>query len=70
MHLVSLRPQPVAIGAANLAVALAEGETIWTESSYKYTPEAAAAAGAAAGFRAAGQWIDAPARFALTRFTV
>lgn len=70
MHLVSLRRQHVEIRAANLAVTLNDGDTIWTESSYKYTPEAAAAAGEAAGFRAAGQWIDAEARFALTRFSV
>ncbi|HVH30022.1 MAG TPA: L-histidine N(alpha)-methyltransferase [Vicinamibacterales bacterium] len=36
MHLVSLRPQQVRIPAAEIDVSLEEGETIWTESSYKY----------------------------------
>lgn len=70
MHLVSLRRQRAAVGAAGLEIAFAEGDYIWTESSYKYTPEAVAAHGAAAGFGMAGQWIDSGARFAVTRFTV
>ena len=70
MHLVSVRRQEVEIRAATLAIAFEAGESIWTESSYKYTPETVAAEGAAAGFDPAGQWIDSEARFALTRFTV
>jgi dimethylhistidine N-methyltransferase len=70
MHLVSRFPQQVAIRAVGLTIPFEVGEVIWTESSYKYTPEAVAAEGAAAGFRTGGQWIDPDARFALTRFTV
>jgi uncharacterized SAM-dependent methyltransferase len=70
MHLVSCRRQQVEVRAANLAIPFEAGEFIWTESSYKYTPEAVAEHGVGAGFRPAGQWIDADARFALTRFTV
>ena len=44
------------------------GETIWTESSYKYTAEQVHAMGAAAGFRSREQWIEPDARFALTLF--
>jgi uncharacterized SAM-dependent methyltransferase len=51
-----------------VVVALAEGETIWTESSYKYEPDEVFRIGSAAGFRPAGQWIEPDARFALTLF--
>ena len=46
----------------------APGETIWTESSYKYTPEEIVARGQQAGFRSRQQWIESDARFALTLF--
>ena len=46
----------------------AEGESIWTESSYKYEPETVVAMGNAAAFRLGDQWIDPDARFALTLF--
>src|SRR5262249_14885249 len=39
MHLVSTRRQRVRVPRASLEVELVEGETIWTESSYKYRPE-------------------------------
>ena len=70
MHLVSRRRQSVRIAAAQVEVTFDPGECIWTESSYKYEPEAVIAAGAAAGFAGATQWIDPAARFALTRFAV
>jgi dimethylhistidine N-methyltransferase len=37
MHLVSNRRQHVRIAAAGVEITLEDGETIWTESSYKYT---------------------------------
>jgi L-histidine Nalpha-methyltransferase len=58
MHLRSLARQTVTIPAANLRVMLAEGETIWTESSHKYRPEGVVAMAQRAGFRVDGQWID------------
>ena len=39
MHLVSTRAQQVYLAAADVRVPFAAGESIWTESSYKYTPE-------------------------------
>src|SRR5581483_7489257 len=39
MHLVCRAPQRVEIGAADLTIAFDPGERIWTESSYKFTPE-------------------------------
>jgi len=68
MHLVSRRDQEVVIPRADVVVSLAEGETIWTESSYKYEPDEVFRIGSAAGFRPAGQWIEPDARFALTLF--
>jgi dimethylhistidine N-methyltransferase len=69
-HLISRRRQDVQIAAAGLTLAFEPDEAIWTESSYKYEPSAIVDDGRAAGFSAAGQWIDEDARFALTRFTV
>jgi len=68
MHLISLRDQEVVVPRANLTLPLRAGETIWTESSYKYEPEEILRLGAGAGFRSAGQWIEPDARFALTLF--
>jgi L-histidine Nalpha-methyltransferase len=68
-HLVSRRDQIVTIGAADLTIPFAAGESIWTESSYKYRPEQLADLGRAAGFACGGQWIEPNARFALTLFT-
>jgi L-histidine Nalpha-methyltransferase len=66
MHLVSLRRQRVRVAAASLDVTFAAGETIWTESSYKYEPAGVVAMLEQTAFRTLGQWVDEPARFALT----
>jgi L-histidine N-alpha-methyltransferase len=66
MHLVCRARQEVAIAAAGLALTLERGERIWTESSYKFTPEDIAARLRRAGFEPAGDWIDEQDRFALT----
>ena len=68
MRLVSRSAQDVAIPRADTTVHFAPGEFIWTESSYKYSPEQVTAMGAAAGFRALEQWIESEARFALSLF--
>jgi L-histidine N-alpha-methyltransferase len=70
MHLVSGKDQTVSIRRADFTVRFAAGEAIWTESSYKYTPEEVHALGSAAGFCSREQWIDPDARFALTLFVV
>jgi L-histidine N-alpha-methyltransferase len=69
-HMISRRRQTVSIAAAGLSIVLEADEPIWTESSYKYEPAAVVDDGLAAGFAAAAQWIDEPARFALTCFSV
>jgi L-histidine N-alpha-methyltransferase len=68
MHVVSLRAQSVRIPRAGVTVALREGETIWTESSYKYRPDEIAAMGVEAGFRCQEQWVEDEARFAVSLF--
>jgi L-histidine N-alpha-methyltransferase len=70
MHLVSTRRQEARVTATGPVLELEPGESIWTESSYKYEPREILEAGAAAGFAHADQWIDERARFALTRFAV
>ena len=64
MHLVSRRPQAVTIGALDLEVSFAEGESIHTESSYRFDAEALATRAASAGFVVARTWFDQRRRFA------
>jgi L-histidine Nalpha-methyltransferase len=58
MHLRSKRRQTVNIAAAELEVEFQEGETIWTESSHKFSPEEIFHMACDSGFRCAAQWID------------
>ncbi len=56
MHLRSTADQIVCIG--DLRITLKKNETIWTESSYKFTVEQVASMAAQAGFKCEFQWID------------
>jgi L-histidine N-alpha-methyltransferase len=58
MHLRSMCRQTVNIPAADLRLEFLEGETIWTESSHKYSPEEVFSMARTAGFRCEAQWID------------
>jgi dimethylhistidine N-methyltransferase len=58
MHLRSKRNQTVTIGAAGFSVKFVEGETIWTESSHKYSKEEVVQMATDAGFRCEAQWVD------------
>lgn len=58
MHLRSTRRQIVSIPAAEVVVEFQEGETIWTESSHKYSPAEIFETARQAGFRCEVQWID------------
>ena len=69
MHLVSLRDQQVHLAAADLRLHFVRGETIWTESSYKYSEDEIRRLGVERGFSVTRQWADAEARFALTLFS-
>jgi uncharacterized SAM-dependent methyltransferase len=68
MHLVSRGPQEVAIPGAGIVASVAAGESIWTESSRKYTTAGIAQLGAAAGFELRQQWVDTDTGFALSLF--
>ena len=68
MHLLSLRDQEVGIPAAGARVEFRGGETIWTESSYKYSASALLAEVEGAGFACRRQWLDPEARFTLDLF--
>jgi dimethylhistidine N-methyltransferase len=68
MHLRSLQEQSVNITGANLILRFRRGETIWTESCYKFAAREAAALGEEAGFGVAAQWVDAEWPFAETLF--
>jgi len=66
MHLRSKAAQRVRIPGAGLDLAFREGETIWTESSYKYETGGIVDMLERAGFGVIAQWADAVDRFALT----
>ena len=58
MHLRSLKEQQVKIGMAGLTVSLAFGETIWTETSHKYSHRELLRMARQTGFRCEAQWVD------------
>lgn len=65
MHLVSRSKQRVDIPAAGVSIDFVPGETIWTESSYKYNVQAFDALLRRAGFTPARHWIDREGQFLL-----
>ena len=56
MHLVSLKDQTVRLN--NSSIFIGEGETIWTESSYKYTSSGFTSMAIDSGFYVEKAWID------------
>ena len=66
MHLVSGRSQRITVPGSDLAFVLEPGETIWTESSYKYRPAEILATLERSGFGVRSLWIEPADRFALT----
>ncbi|MBA3890062.1 MAG: L-histidine N(alpha)-methyltransferase [Gemmatimonadaceae bacterium] len=61
MHLVSLDDQEVHV--AGSTIRFEPGETIWTESSYKYDAERLDSVVGSAGFRVRMRWTDSEDRF-------
>ena len=61
MHIVSLARQTVTVGG--IRIPFEAGETIWTESSYKYDDEALERLVASAGFAVTRLWTDDDALF-------
>jgi dimethylhistidine N-methyltransferase len=68
MHLVSRRDQEIRLGPQRLR--LADGESIHTENSYKYTAQEFQDLAGAAGFRPAGCWTDSLQWFSVQYFEV
>ncbi|MEO7020446.1 MAG: L-histidine N(alpha)-methyltransferase, partial [Ktedonobacteraceae bacterium] len=68
MHLVSLKNQTVHIGETEISFKL--GESVWTESSYKYTLDEFAHLAASAGFSVEQVWTDARQLFSVQYLTV
>lgn len=66
MHLVANAQTSVTIEALSQDVAFKPGETIWTESSYKFTPERIRRTASESGWRSAAQWIESEWCFAET----
>jgi dimethylhistidine N-methyltransferase len=69
MHLRARNAHVVNVRAIDLPVAFAAGETIWTESSYKFRRTEIVGLGLAAGFSTRAQWIDPEWPFAETLMT-
>jgi len=65
MHLVPDKTQTARIRALGLTVTIAAGESIWTESSYKFTRESVTAMLADAGLPLREWYTDAGDRFAV-----
>ena len=63
MHLVSRTRQRIRV--AGETIAIAEGETIHTENSYKYTIDGFRALAAEAGFRPRAVWRDRDGLFSI-----
>jgi len=58
MHLRSKRRQVVPVRRCGFAATFAAGETVWTESSHKYTRREIAKLAVSCGFRPEAQWVD------------
>lgn len=70
MHLQSLRRQTFRIHAINLDVEMAEGETIHTESSHKFSPAEIAELARSADLVFETMWTDKAERFACSLLRV
>lgn len=64
MHLLSECNQVVYIGALGSRFGFEAGETIWTESSHKFTPDELDGYATAAGFAPVKVWVDSEWPFA------
>lgn len=64
MHLVSLREQIVNLRGLGARITFRKGESIWTESSHKFSIEELNAAAVEAGFKPVEQWTDTEWPFA------
>ena len=70
MHLQSTEDQVVQVSKARLSVRFRENETIWTESSHKYTPSEVVELAARTGYECEAQWTDREWPFAQSLLVV
>lgn len=70
MHLEATRALEVRVASLELTVRFEQGETIWTESSHRFSVEELRRWGAEAGFETTKQWVDEEWPFAQTILTV
>ncbi|MCU0699658.1 MAG: L-histidine N(alpha)-methyltransferase [Myxococcaceae bacterium] len=70
MHLVATRPVTATVKAGGFSVHFDEGESLWTESSHRFTCDELAGWGRAAGFVVDAQWVDPAWAFAHSLFLV
>jgi dimethylhistidine N-methyltransferase len=68
MHLEALRPATVRVARLDLALRFEAGETLWTESSHRFSLEELRAWGAASGLALEASWVDRAWPLALTLF--
>jgi uncharacterized SAM-dependent methyltransferase len=68
MHLVARSDQVVRIPAANLTIELRAGESIHTENSHKYTPEALHDLARRSGLVEEAFWVDRDGHFRVQRW--
>jgi dimethylhistidine N-methyltransferase len=66
MHLRSNCDQLVTVAGAEFSFSIGEGETIWTETSHKYSLAEVDSLARTTGFRSDVQWLDAEWPFAET----
>ncbi|HEY3380429.1 MAG TPA: L-histidine N(alpha)-methyltransferase [Vicinamibacterales bacterium] len=70
MHLRSLEDQVVTIGQTGVRIPFLAGESIWTESSYKFEPEELDALARSAGFSPVSRWTSGGWTFAESLWVV
>lgn len=70
MHLVSREAQRVTLNALQLEIDFERGESIHSESSYKYDPDDLAGLARQTGFNLARTWFDSEHRFSFNLFEV
>ena len=58
MHLRSLEAQAIDIPGAGVSVRLRKDETLWTESSYKFSSDQPHQLARRTGFRVVAKWTD------------
>ncbi len=66
VHITARSGRPAVTMSMRVDIVFAEGESIWTESSYRYMPDEIATNLEQTGFRLLRQWIDGEDGFALT----